>query len=152
MKLGRSADRRSQSRLTYRDWKDIQVSLSGDVLTFKGKKRAEKEEKEKDFYMSERAYGLFHRCYRDKMAADLSEGMLKITLPNTAEAQHSKQIEKIRLPDPIVATGRAVLGDGSAMTHTTAVRAVAIEARMEVKTEETSQLRRARHHHAEQLA
>jgi hypothetical protein len=64
--------------------------------------------------------------------------MLKITLPNTAEAQHSKQIEKIRLPDSIVATGRAVLGDRPVMTHTTAVSAVVIEARMEVKMEATS--------------
>jgi HSP20 family protein len=50
---------------------------------------------------SERAYGAFQRSFaltngvdRDKIAADLSKGVLKITLPKTAEAQESqKKIE-----------------------------------------------------------
>ena len=56
--------------------KEIEVVVSGDMLTLKGEKRAEKEQKEKNFYLSERSYGSFQRSFyvpegvdRDKIAA-----------------------------------------------------------------------------------
>ena len=74
--------------------KNLDVTVSGDMLTLKGEKSYEKEEKDKNRYMSERAYGSFQRSFllpdgieRDKIAADLSKGVLTITLPKTAEAQ-----------------------------------------------------------------
>jgi len=81
--------------------KNIDVTVSGDMLTLKGEKRYEKEEKDKSHYMSERAYGSFQRAFvlpdgieRDKIAADLSKGVLTITLPKTAAAQKpQKKIE-----------------------------------------------------------
>ena len=81
--------------------KDISVAVSGDILTIKGEKSYEKEEKNKDRHVSERAYGSFQRSFtvpdgvdRDKIAADLSKGVLTITLPKTAEAQKpEKKIE-----------------------------------------------------------
>jgi HSP20 family protein len=81
--------------------KDIDVSVSGDMLTLKGEKRREKEEKDKNYHFSERAYGSFQRSFqlpssvdRDKVAADFSKGVLTITLPKTAEAQKpQKKIE-----------------------------------------------------------
>jgi len=81
--------------------KNIDVAVSGNMLTLKGEKQCEKEEKDKDHYMSERAYGSFQRSLalpdgvdRDKIAADLSKGVLTITLPKTAEAQKAqKKIE-----------------------------------------------------------
>ncbi len=80
--------------------KDVEVSLTGDVLTLKGEKRQEKEEKNKNWYVSERAYGSFQRAFelpqgidRDKIAADFAKGVLTITLPKSAEAQ--KQQKKI---------------------------------------------------------
>jgi HSP20 family protein len=76
------------------DAKDIDVSLTGDMLVLRGEKRREKEEKEKNDHFSERAYGSFLRAFdlpasvdRDKVAADFSNGVLTITLPKTAEAQ-----------------------------------------------------------------
>jgi HSP20 family protein len=42
------------------DAKDVDVSVSGNTLVLKGQKRQEKEEKEKNYYFSERAYGSFH--------------------------------------------------------------------------------------------
>ena len=71
------------------------------MLTLKGEKRFEKEEQDKNRYMSERAYGSFQRSFvlpdgvdRDKIAADLSKGVLTITLPKTVEAQKpQKRIE-----------------------------------------------------------
>ena len=81
--------------------KDVEVSLSGDMLVFKGEKQQEKEEKAKNYYLSERSYGSFQRAFqlpdgvdRDKVSADFSKGVLTITLPKTAEAQkQSKKIE-----------------------------------------------------------
>ncbi len=80
---------------------DIDVSLSGDTLTIKGEKREEKEEKAKNYYLSERRYGSFQRSFtlsasvdRDKIEASFAAGVLKITLPKTAEAlQQQKKIE-----------------------------------------------------------
>lgn len=78
--------------------KDVEVSISGDMLVLKGEKKQETEKKEKNYYMSERAYGSFQRSFalpdgvdRDKIAADLAKGVLTITLPKTAEAQKPAQ-------------------------------------------------------------
>ena len=80
--------------------KDIDLSISGDMLVLKGEKRQEKEEKDKNYYFSERAYGTFQRAFqlpasvdRDKIAADFSNGVLTITLPKTATAAQNKKIE-----------------------------------------------------------
>jgi HSP20 family protein len=81
--------------------KNIDVAVSGDMLTIKGEKRYEKDEQDKNRYMSERAYGSFQRSFalpdsvdRDKIAANLSKGVLTITLPKTAAAQKpQKKIE-----------------------------------------------------------
>jgi HSP20 family protein len=83
------------------DAKDIDVSVTGDMLVLKGEKRQEKEEKDKNYHFSERAYGSFQRAFelpasvdRDKVAADFSKGVLTITLPKTADAQKpTKKIE-----------------------------------------------------------
>jgi HSP20 family protein len=83
------------------DAKDIDVSISGDMLVLKGEKRQEKEEKDKNYHFSERAHGSFQRSFelpgsidRNKIAADFSKGVLTITLPKTAEARKpTKKIE-----------------------------------------------------------
>ena len=81
--------------------KDLEVVASGDTLTIKGEKKQEKEQKEKNFYLSERSYGSFQRSFyipegvdRDKIAADFSKGVLTITLPKTVKAvEQQKKIE-----------------------------------------------------------
>ena len=84
------------------DPKDIDVSVTGDMLVLKGEKRQEKEEKDKNYHFSERAYGSFQRAFelpasvdRGKLAADFSKGVLTITLPKTAAAQ--QPIQKIEV-------------------------------------------------------
>ena len=72
--------------------KDIQVSLSGNVLTIKGEKRQEHEEKTKDYLVSERSYGEFRRSFTlpdtadsDKLEASFTSGVLKIVMPKRQE-------------------------------------------------------------------
>jgi len=81
--------------------KDIDVSFSRDMLVIKGEKKAEKEEKKEDYYFMERSYGSFHRSIpvsagvdRDKVEASFKNGVLKVTMPKTEEAQkETKNIE-----------------------------------------------------------
>ena len=83
------------------DAKDIDVSVSGDTLVLRGEKRQAKEEKDKNYHFSERAYGSFQRSFqlpstvdRDRVADDFSKGVLTVTPPKTAEAQKpQKKIE-----------------------------------------------------------
>jgi HSP20 family protein len=64
------------------------------VLTIKGEKQEDKEEKNKDFHMRERRFGSFERALRipetvdaDKIEASFKKGVLSVTLPKTVEAQ-----------------------------------------------------------------
>lgn len=72
--------------------KDIEVSLTGDMLTIKGEKKQEHEEKTKDYIVSERSYGEFRRAFtlpesaaRDNVEASFSNGVLKIVIPKRQE-------------------------------------------------------------------
>ncbi len=76
------------------DAKDIDIKLDGNTLTISGEKTSEKEEKGKRFYRQERSYGSFRRSIplpdaieEEKIAASYKRGVLKVTLPKTAEAQ-----------------------------------------------------------------
>jgi HSP20 family protein len=64
-------------------------------------KKEETEVKKKDYYVSERRYGSFERYFGlpegvdvDKIEATFKDGVLKMILPKTAEAQQpAKKIE-----------------------------------------------------------
>jgi HSP20 family protein len=81
--------------------KELEVVLSDGVLTLKGEKQQEKEQKEKNFYLSERSYGSFQRSFtlpdgvdRDKISADFAKGVLTVSMPKTAkEKDAAKKIE-----------------------------------------------------------
>jgi HSP20 family protein len=73
------------------DEKDIKIALEDNVLSISGEKKAEREEKKKDYVMSERSYGSFKRAFTlpdnvdpEKIAAKFEKGVLKVTLPKTA--------------------------------------------------------------------
>ncbi len=77
--------------------KDIDISLSNDVLTIRGKKEQEKEEKEENYHRIERSYGSFSRSIRlprevqgNKIKANYKNGVLRITLPKSKEAKEIK--------------------------------------------------------------
>lgn len=74
--------------------KDIDISLSGDVLTIKGEKKSEREEKEENYHLVERSYGSFSRSLRlpvgvdgDKIEASYKQGVLTVTCPKKEEVK-----------------------------------------------------------------
>jgi HSP20 family protein len=83
------------------DQKNVEVNVANGGITIKGEKKEETEEKKKDYYVSERRYGSFQRYFglpdgvdADKIEATFKDGVLKVTLPKTAEAQQpAKKIE-----------------------------------------------------------
>jgi len=79
---------------------DISVELHNNVLTVKGEKRFEREEKGKTYYFSERRYGSFHRSFRvpedveaEKVTAGFKDGVLTIKVPK--KVQHEEASLKI---------------------------------------------------------
>ncbi len=80
------------------DEKNIDIRLANNVLTIKGEKKEEKEEKQKDYYLSERRYGSFQRSFQlpegvdaNKIDASFTKGILTVKLPKTAEAQKAEK-------------------------------------------------------------
>jgi len=76
------------------DAKNIDISLTNDVLTIQGKKEQEKEEKEENYHRIERSYGSFTRSIRlprevqsDKIQANYKNGVLKISLPKSEKGK-----------------------------------------------------------------
>ena len=74
--------------------KNVEVKVANGVLTIKGEKNEEKEEKKKDYYLRERNFGSFERSFqvpdgvdRDKIEASFKKGVLTVTLPKKPEAQ-----------------------------------------------------------------
>ena len=70
------------------DEKNVEVKLSGDILTIRGEREERKEEKKKDYYVCERQFGTFERSFQipenvesDKIDACFKNGVLTVTLP-----------------------------------------------------------------------
>jgi HSP20 family protein len=79
--------------------KDVQINLADNLLTIKGEKKVEKEQKDKDYRMVERSYGAFERTIElpegvnpDTIQATIAKGVLTVTVPKPAPAQ-AKSIE-----------------------------------------------------------
>ncbi len=81
------------------DPKDIEISLHAGVLTVRGERKQEKEDKQENFHRVERSYGSFCRRIRlpvevnaDKVKASYKDGILTITMPKAKE-EATKKIE-----------------------------------------------------------
>ncbi|MDH5558132.1 MAG: Hsp20/alpha crystallin family protein [Alphaproteobacteria bacterium] len=82
---------------------DVEVVLRDDMLTVKGEKKSEREEKKENYHLTERRYGAFERTFRlpemadaDHIKAAIAEGVLTVTIPKKAEAK-TKVEKKIKV-------------------------------------------------------
>jgi HSP20 family protein len=80
------------------DAKDIDVSVENGMLTIKGEKKYEQEEKEKGQYRMERSYGSFERAIslptevdESKAKAEFKRGVLRLTLPKRPGTQSRRK-------------------------------------------------------------
>ncbi len=80
------------------DEKDVDISVAEGVLTLRGEKRSEMNDKDRGY--SERSYGRFERriglpngVEHDKGNATFRNGVLTVTLPKSAEA--AKNVRRI---------------------------------------------------------
>jgi HSP20 family protein len=79
--------------------KDVQINLSDNLRTIRGEKKAEREQKDKNYRIVERSFGSSERTLElpeginaDAIKANLSKGVLKVTVPKPAPVQ-SRKIE-----------------------------------------------------------
>lgn len=76
------------------DPKDVQVHLEDGVLTVRGERKLEHEDKREQYHRIERAYGTFARSFTlpgtfdaEKVNAETKNGVLRIFIPKRAEAK-----------------------------------------------------------------
>jgi len=73
---------------------EVQINITGEVLTLKGEVKYEEEKKEKAWHIREQRYGSFERSVvlptdvvADKAKADFENGILTITLPKAEDVK-----------------------------------------------------------------
>ena len=94
---------------------DLDIQLENNLLTVKGERKFEKEEKEENFHRIERRYGSFFRAFTlpstvntESVQASYNAGVLKLELAKKPEAQPKqikinvggqKKVEKVEEPE-----------------------------------------------------
>ena len=83
--------------------KDVTVTLRDGVLTIKGEKKQEREEKNESYHLTERSFGSFQRSLRlpdtideNKVEANFDKGVLKITAAKKPEAVKAERTIAIK--------------------------------------------------------
>jgi HSP20 family protein len=91
------AEMRVSAELPGLEEKDVEVLMEDGVLTLRGEKKSQVEDKARQF--SERYYGRFerriplgHEVEQDKVSAEFRNGVLTVTLPKSAEAARGRRI------------------------------------------------------------
>jgi HSP20 family protein len=79
------------------DPKDVEINISGGMLTVRGEKKAEKEEQKRDYHYVERQFGSFERTVQlpstvdpEKVDAAYKNGVLTITIAKHPGAKPKK--------------------------------------------------------------
>ena len=73
---------------------EVQINITGEILTIKGETKQVEEKKEKAWHMREQRWGTFERAIAlpnevvaDKAKAEFENGILTITLPKAEEVK-----------------------------------------------------------------
>lgn len=76
------------------DPKEVDVQVVGNMLTIRGEKKLEKEDKKRDYHFVERQYGSFQRSLQlptsvdpDKVDASFKDGVLTVTMAKRPDAR-----------------------------------------------------------------
>jgi HSP20 family protein len=76
------------------DPKEVDINLTGNLLTIKGEKKDEGEETRENFHRVERSYGSFSRSFQlpcevleDKIEAQYKNGVLDLRIPKAEKAK-----------------------------------------------------------------
>ncbi len=84
------------------DKDQIDVSVTDDILTIKGEKKTEHEEKKKDYRLVERSSGSFYRSIPlgfdidpETVETDFKDGVLTLIIPKPPELE--KKVKKIKI-------------------------------------------------------
>lgn len=79
--------------------KDVELNITDNLLTIRGEKKSEREEKNKNYHLVERSFGSFARSVElpagvkpEDITAEIAKGVLKVTVQKPAPKQ-SKQID-----------------------------------------------------------
>lgn len=98
----------------------VDVTLSEDILTIRGEKKAERSEKQENYHLMERSYGSFIRSIRlpfavkpEDVQASMHDGVLTLTLPKAAAQQ---QLHRIQISRG-AAAGQVASAQGSQAKH-----------------------------------
>ena len=79
--------------------KDVELNLVNNLLTIRGEKKNQREEKNKDYHLLERSFGSFSRAVElpqgvdpEDISAEIANGVMKVTVKKPTPKQ-SRQIE-----------------------------------------------------------
>jgi len=82
---------------------DFELKVDDGVLTLRGERSEEKEEKGKKYHRVESSYGSFMRSFtlpadadEGKVAAEYKDGMLKVRIPRTAPKESTARTVEIK--------------------------------------------------------
>lgn len=82
---------------------DIKITLQDNILTIEGEKKKETEQKEKNYFRSERTHGSFKRCFTlpdlvdsEKVEAKFEDGMLNIQLKKIEQKVKSEKVIELK--------------------------------------------------------
>src|SRR6516162_3208044 len=75
------------------DEKDVEVIVRDGVLSLKGEKKSERDEKKDTYHVIERSYGSFQRSFElpdsadeENIKAEFNKGVLRVVIPKRPEA------------------------------------------------------------------
>jgi HSP20 family protein len=73
---------------------EVHVNVENNMLTLRGERKLEKEDKREGYHRIERAYGSFQRSFvlpnsadAEKVQAEMKDGVLAVLIPKKATAQ-----------------------------------------------------------------
>jgi len=76
---------------------DVDISVTGDLLTVRGEKKLDREEKKQDYHLVERQFGSFERTVRlpstvnpDRIDATFKNGVLTISIEKRSDVAARK--------------------------------------------------------------